>query len=57
MPEYLRLRFNNADAHVQLVDVRDRHVLIAGVNLYALALVLQLPARLADLRSASSSPR
>jgi hypothetical protein len=32
-------------------------ILIAGVNLYALALGAEVPARLADHRSASSSPR
>ena len=42
VPEYLRLRFNTPDAPVQRRSPsRLAAVLIAGVNLYALALVLE----------------
>ncbi len=42
MPEYLRLRFNNPTHVFNAASFAVGTVLIAGVNLYALALVLQL---------------
>jgi solute:Na+ symporter, SSS family len=42
VPEYLRLRFNNSSHIFNSVTFALATVLIAGVNLYALALVLQL---------------
>jgi SSS family solute:Na+ symporter len=42
VPEYLRLRFNNSSHIFNSITFALATVLIAGVNLYALALVLQL---------------
>ena len=42
VPEYLRLRFNNSSHIFNSVTFALATILIAGVNLYALALVLQL---------------
>jgi SSS family solute:Na+ symporter len=42
VPEYLRLRFNNATHVLNALTFAVGTILIAGVNLYALALVLQL---------------
>ncbi|HEX8104706.1 MAG TPA: sodium:solute symporter family protein [Solirubrobacteraceae bacterium] len=42
VPEYLRLRFNNATHVFNALTFAVATVLIAGVNLYALALVLKL---------------
>ncbi len=42
MPEYLRLRFNDRAHQFNSVTFAVATVLIAGVNLYALALVLEL---------------
>jgi solute:Na+ symporter, SSS family len=42
VPEYLRLRFNNSSHLFNSVTFSIATVLIAGVNLYALALVLKL---------------
>ena len=42
VPEYLRLRFNNATHFFNAMTFALATVLIAGVNLYALALVLNL---------------
>ena len=50
VPEYLRLRFNNSTHVFNALTFALATVLIAGVNLYALALVLEAPARLADHR-------
>src|SRR6201985_3104775 len=42
VPEYLRLRFNNSSHLFNSITFALGTILIAGVNLYALALVLQL---------------
>jgi solute:Na+ symporter, SSS family len=42
VPEYLRLRFNNSSHIFNSITFALGTILIAGVNLYALALVLQL---------------
>ncbi len=42
VPEYLRLRFNDSSHKFNSVTFAIATILIAGVNLYALALVLQL---------------
>jgi solute:Na+ symporter, SSS family len=42
VPEYLRLRFNNSSHIFNSVTFAIATILIAGVNLYALALVLEL---------------
>ena len=42
VPEYLRLRFNNSSHIFNSITFALATILIAGVNLYALALVLQL---------------
>jgi solute:Na+ symporter, SSS family len=42
VPEYLRLRFNDASHKFNSITFAIATVLIAGVNLYALALVLEL---------------
>ena len=42
MPEYLRLRFNDPAHKFNSLTFAVATVLIAGVNLYALALVLEL---------------
>ena len=65
VPEYLRLRFNKPTHLFNALTFAFATVLIAGVNLYALALVLQADARLADparhrrrrARSCSSTSR
>ena len=49
VPEYLRLRFNRPTHFFNALTFALATVLIAGVNLYALALVLHADARLADL--------
>ena len=41
VPEYLRRRFDHKTHLVNAIIVRRRRMLIAGVNLYALALVMQ----------------
>src|SRR5436305_2503723 len=43
VPEYLRRRFNDASDLFNAFAFASATILIAGVNLYALALVLQLP--------------
>ena len=50
VPEYLRLRFNDSSHIFNSLTFALATILIAGVNLYALALVLKLHARLADHR-------
>ena len=50
VPEYLLLRFNKQSHVFNSVTFAIATVLIAGVNLFALALVLEAAARLADHR-------
>ena len=57
VPEYLLLRFNKQSHVFNSVTFAIATVLIAGVNLFALALVLEAAARAGRSSSASSWPR
>ena len=50
VPEYLLMRFNRRSHIFNSVTFAIATILIAGVNLFALALVLEAAARLADHR-------
>ena len=49
VPDYLRLRFNDPTHALNAATFAVATVLIAGVNLFALALIMQPDARLVDL--------
>ncbi len=55
VPEYLRLRFNRPTHLLNALSFAFATVLIAGVNLYALALVLELLGQRTSSTCAGSS--
>jgi Na+/proline symporter len=57
VPEYLKLRFNNSSHIFNSVTFAIATILIAGVNLYALALVLELMLGWPIRSSSASSSR
>jgi uncharacterized sodium:solute symporter family permease YidK len=57
VPEYLRLRFNRPTHLLNALSFAFATVLIAGVNLYALALVLELLLAGRSCSGSSSRPR